>query len=226
MVALERSGSLSLQPAVVKLNDDQSGRGSVLDEAPKAQQPLISPPHWQGQEAAQLGASPPVPASTANPASRTSAAPSSSKATPSGSGDTAMRKPRRHGSKTPTSHPGGEELIQAPIQQRQRQPKAAGDDSHTQPRRPKTKQQPKPQSSAGRVGGSSKLLMGPGPASWAHMLAHPEPGCLLLSQGCPDMPWFDRNVILITSQGEAAPPCPISNGLASANTSTASQQAY
>ena len=225
MVALERRDSPSLQPAVVELCDDQPGRGSVLGEAPKtaskSQQPLPSAPHWQRPEAAQLGATPPAPASTSNPASRASAAPSSSKATPSGSGDAAVRKPRQHGSKTPTSRPGGEELIQAPIQQRQRQPKAAGDDSHTQPRRPKMKQQPKPQ-----VGNASKLLMGPGPASWAHMLTHPEPGCLLLSRGGPDIPWFDRNVILITSHGEAAPPCPISNGLASANTSTASQQAY
>lgn len=45
-------------------------------------------------------------------------------------------------------------------------------------------------------------MLSAGPGSWAHMLAHPEPGCLLLSRGSPDMSAFDRTVILVTSHGK------------------------
>jgi hypothetical protein len=46
-------------------------------------------------------------------------------------------------------------------------------------------------------------LLGLGPASWAHLLSHPEPGCLLLAQGGPEMAFFDRAVILITSHSDS-----------------------
>ncbi|GAX83124.1 hypothetical protein CEUSTIGMA_g10550.t1 [Chlamydomonas eustigma] len=46
------------------------------------------------------------------------------------------------------------------------------------------------------------VLLGAGPASWAHMLTHPEPGCLLLSKASPDGAFFDRTVILVTSHDE------------------------
>ena len=49
---------------------------------------------------------------------------------------------------------------------------------------------------------TSTPLLSAGPGSWAHMLAHPEQGCLLLSKGGPDMAFFDRTVILVTSHGE------------------------
>lgn len=47
-------------------------------------------------------------------------------------------------------------------------------------------------------------LLGLGPGSWAHLITHPEPGCLLLAKGSPgEMAFFDRAVILVTSHDEA-----------------------
>ena len=48
-------------------------------------------------------------------------------------------------------------------------------------------------------------LLTAGPGSWAHMLAHPEKGCLLLSNGSPDLAAFDRTIILVTSHGRMCP---------------------
>ncbi|KAG1664380.1 hypothetical protein FOA52_004713 [Chlamydomonas sp. UWO 241] len=47
-------------------------------------------------------------------------------------------------------------------------------------------------------------VLTPGPGSWAHLLGHVEPGCLLLSRGGgPDMSFFDRTVVLVTSHDDA-----------------------